>query len=64
MSPPSPPPHPRTPWYREPYVWLPNSIPAAAMPAGLITVALAIAADDTAPDGAPAQSPTSSRESS
>ena len=54
------PPHPSTPWYREPYVWLLISIPAAAVLAGLITLALAIASDDTAPDGAPAQGATSS----
>lgn len=62
MSPPRPPPKPSTRWYREPYVWLLILIPAAAVLAGLITLALAIASDDTAPDGAPAQDPTPSHE--
>jgi len=50
---------PSTRWYREPYVWLLMSIPAATVLAGLITLALAIASDGTAP-GAPAQGATSS----
>jgi hypothetical protein len=37
-------------------------IPAAAVLAGLITVAIAIASDNTVPDGAPTQSATSSHE--
>ena len=60
MSPPRSPPNPNTPSYREPYVSLLISFPAAAMLAGLITLALAIASDYTAPDGAPAQGATSS----
>ena len=57
MSPPRSPPHPSTPWYREPYVWLLISIPPLS---GLITLALAIASDDAVPDGAPTQGATSS----
>jgi len=49
MSPPRSPPNPSTAWYREPYVWLLISIPAAAVLAGLITLALALASDDVAP---------------
>jgi hypothetical protein len=60
MSPPRSPPNPSTPWHREPYVWLLISIPAAAVLAGLITLALAIASDDSAPDGAPTQGAKSS----
>ncbi len=55
MSPPSPLPHPSRPWYREPYVWLLIAIPAAAVLTGLITLAFAIASDDTAPENAPPQ---------
>jgi len=58
MSPSRSPPNPATPWYREPYVWLLISIPAAAVLAGLITLALAIASEDAVPDGAPAQGAT------
>jgi hypothetical protein len=61
MTPSRSPPNPSTPWYWEPYVWLLISIPAAAVLAALITLALAIPSDDT-PDGAPAQGATSSHE--
>lgn len=33
-------------WYREPYVWLLIAIPASAVIAGFVTLALAIATDD------------------
>ncbi len=33
-------------WYREPYVWLLIAIPACAVVAGFVTLALAIATDD------------------
>ena len=55
-----PPPHLRTPWYREPYVWLLIAFPAVAVLAGLITLALAIASDDDVPDDAPAKGATPS----
>jgi hypothetical protein len=47
MTPSRSPPNPSTLWYREPYVWLLISIPAAAVLAALITLALAIPSDDT-----------------
>jgi uncharacterized protein len=59
MSPPRSP-NPSTPWHREPYVWLLIAIPAAAVLAGLITLALAIASEDAVPDGVPTQGATSS----
>ncbi|MGH8508719.1 MAG: hypothetical protein ACREVH_08380 [Gammaproteobacteria bacterium] len=61
MSPPRSPPNPGTRWYREPYVWLLILIPAAAVLAGLITLALAIASD-AVPDRAPEQGARSSHE--
>ncbi len=36
----------RSVWYREPYVWLLIAIPACAVVAGFVTLALAIATDD------------------
>ncbi|HYA47282.1 MAG TPA: FixH family protein [Burkholderiales bacterium] len=39
-------PSPGTPWYREPWPWLLASGPAAAVVAGLITLAIAVESDD------------------